>query len=144
MSKEPDETRADPCVLRGKRACEDCSQREGAEGEQPRGRARGSGPSKRTLQTGGPKLGRARKIRKHGGVRGDWRGWIFKHNSTSLEVFSRRAGFKARGPASSKWIIGRGGWKLQALADFRGEEAGSGRLVRCRWSGLAAFEICHL
>lgn len=101
-------------------------------------------PAREHCKRGGPKLGRARKIRKHGGVRGDWRGWIFKHNSTSLEVFSRRAGFKARGPASSKRIIGRGGWKLQALADFRGEEAGSGRLVRCRWSGLAAFEICHL
>lgn len=64
MSKEPDETRADPCVLRGKRACEDCSQREGAEGEQPRGRARGSGPSKRTLQTGGPEARTSQKDQK--------------------------------------------------------------------------------
>lgn len=130
MSKEPDETRADPCVLRGKRACEDCSQREGAEGEQPRGRARGSGPSKRTLQTGAPKLGRARKIRKHGGVRGDWRGWIFKHNSTSLEVFSRRAGFKARGPASSKRIIGRAAGSCKPL-----QTSGERRPVVAGWYG---------
>ena len=58
-----------------------------------------------------------------------------------MEVLSGRAGFRARGSASSKWIIGRGGWKL---ADFRGEEASRGRLVRCAWRGLASFEICHL
>lgn len=63
-----------------------------------------------------------------------------QYNSMSPEVLNRRAGFKARGSANRKWIVGSRGWKLEALADFRGR---GGRWA-VGWSGAGGGGWHHL